>query len=262
MGPRLAARAAWRALQVWFTVYRRIWRSSVYSSVLGPVLYLGAMGFGLGSLVDRNGTASLGGVPYLAFVAPAILAVQAMQTAMGEATFPVYGAVKWNHIYTVAQATPLRPADIYRGHLLFMAIRLAMNSAVFLAIAAAFGSIRSPWAIAALPAAVACGLAFAAPVAAWSITVKKDVYFNYAFRFGMTPLMLFSGTFFPLSRLPGWVQPIAYVTPLWHGVALCRELTLGRVSAGSVVIHLGYLLALAGVGLYVGERTYARRLYV
>jgi len=262
MGLRFAVLAAWRALQVWFTVYRRIWRSSVYSSVLGPVLYLGAMGFGLGSLVDKNGTASLGGVPYLAFVAPAILAVQAMQTAMAEATFPVYGATKWNHIYTVAQATPLRPADIYRGHLLFIVIRLAMNSAVFLAIAAAFGSIRSPWAIAALPAAVITGLAFAAPVAAWSITVKKDVYFNYAFRFGMTPLMLFSGTFFPLSRLPGWVRPLAYVTPLWHGVALCRELTLGGLSPGSVGIHLGYLLVLAGMGLLVGERTYTRRLYV
>jgi lipooligosaccharide transport system permease protein len=133
---------------------------------------------------------------------------------------------------------------------------------VFLAIAAAFGSIRSPWAIAALPASVLCGLAFAAPVAAWSITVTKNSYFNYAFRFGMTPLMLFSGTFFPLSRLPGWIQPVAYATPLWHGVALCRELTLGRLDAGSVVIHLGYLLVVGGIGLYAGERTYARRLYV
>jgi lipooligosaccharide transport system permease protein len=255
------ARFTWRALRAWLTVYRRIWRSSVYSSVLGPVLYLGAMGFGLGSLVDRRGTAELGGVPYLAFVAPAILAVQAMQTAMSESTFPVYGAVKWNRIYLVAQASPLRPADIYRGHLLFIAIRLAMNSVIFLLIATAFGAVRSPWAVAAVPAAILCGLAFAAPVAAWAITVRKDAYFNYAFRFGMTPLMLFSGTFFPLSRLPGWVQPLAYATPLWHGVALCRELTLGRPDGGSVVIHLGYLLALAGIGLYAGGRTYTRRLY-
>jgi lipooligosaccharide transport system permease protein len=262
MGARFAALATWRALRVWFPVYRRIWRSSVFSSVLGPVLYLGAMGFGLGSLVDSHGTASLGGVPYLAFVAPAILAVQAMQTAMAEATFPVYGGVKWDYRYIAARATPLRPADILRGHLLFIAIRLAMNSAAFLVIAAAFGALRSPWAVAAVPAAVATGLAFAAPVAAWSITVKKDSYFNYAFRFGMTPLMLFSGTFFPLSRLPGWIQPVAYATPLWHGVALCRELTLGTPSAGSVVIHLAYLLVLAGIGVYAAERTYTRRLYV
>lgn len=250
-----------RGLRCWLTVYRRIWRSSVYSSVLGPLFFLGAMGFGLGSLVNQHGTAGLGGVSYLAFVAPAILATQAMQTAMSESTFPVYGAVKWNRMYIAARATPLRPADIYRGHVLFIVIRLAMNSAVFLAIAAAFGSVRSPWAVAALPAAVLCGVAFAAPVAAWAITVKRDTAFNYALRFGMTPLMLFSGTFFPLSQLPGWLRVVAYVTPLWHGVALCRSLTLGTLDAGGVAIHVGYLVALASAGAWAGTVTYTRRLY-
>jgi lipooligosaccharide transport system permease protein len=250
-----------RELRCWLTVYRRIWRSSVYSSVLGPLFFLGAMGFGLGSLVDKHQGAGLDGFSYLAFVAPAILATQAMQTAMSESTFPVYGAVKWNRMYIAARATPLRPADIYRGHQLFIAIRLAMNSAVFLAIAAAFGSIRSVWAIAALPAAVLCGLAFAAPVAAWAITVRRDTAFNYALRFGMTPLMLFSGTFYPLSQLPGWLRPVAYATPLWHGVALCRSLTLGALDAGSLALHTGYLAAVAGAGLWAGARTYTRRLY-
>jgi lipooligosaccharide transport system permease protein len=250
-----------RGLRCWLTAYRRTWRSSVYSSVLGPLFFLGAIGFGLGSLVNRHGAGGLGGVSYLAFVAPAILATQAMQTAMAESTFPVYGAVKWNRMYIAARATPLRPADIYRGHLLFIVIRLAMNSAVFLAIAAAFGSVHSPWAVAALPAAVLCGLAFAAPVAAWAITVSRDTAFNYALRFGMTPLMLFSGTFFPLSRLPDWLRWVAYVTPLWHGVALCRSLTLGTLDAGSVAIHVGYLVALAGAGIWAGMVTYTRRLY-
>jgi lipooligosaccharide transport system permease protein len=250
-----------RGLRCWLTAYRRIWRSSVYSSVLGPLFFLGAIGFGLGSLVNRHGSAGLGGVSYLAFVAPAILATQAMQTAMSESTFPVYGAVKWNRSYIAARATPLRPADIYRGHLLFIVIRLAMNSTVFLAIAAAFGSVHSPWTVAALPAAVLCGLAFAAPVAAWAITVSRDTAFNYALRFGMTPLMLFSGTFFPLSQLPGWLRPVAYLTPLWHGVALCRSMTLGTPDAGSVAIHVGYLTALAGAGIWAGTVTYTRRLY-
>lgn len=250
-----------RGLRCWLTRYRRTWRSSVYSSVLGPLFFLGAMGFGLGSLVNRHGSAGLGGVSYLAFVAPAILATQAMQTAMSESTFPVYGAMKWNKMYIAARATPLRPADIYRGHLLFIVIRLAMNSVVFLAIAAAFGAVTSPWAVAAFPAAVLCGLAFAAPVAAWAITVSRDTAFNYALRFGMTPLMLFSATFFPLSRLPGWLRVVAYLTPLWHGVALCRSMTLGTPDAGSAAIHVGYLAALAGVGLWAGTVTYTRRLY-
>jgi lipooligosaccharide transport system permease protein len=266
-----SAQLSLRALRGWLTVYRRIWRSSVFSSVLGPLFYLAAMGFGLGSLVDRNLVAGnqgggMDGVSYLAFVAPAILAMQAMQSAMAESTYPVYGGVKWDHRYVAALATPLRPADIFRGHLLFITLRLTMNSVIFLAIAAAFGAVRSPWALAALPASVAAGLAFAAPVAAWAITLRKDTAFNYAFRFAMTPLMLFSETFFPLSRLPGWLRPVAYVTPLWHGVALCRALTIGTaaagLTAGSVAIHVAYLLALAGLGLWAGARAYTRRLYV
>jgi lipooligosaccharide transport system permease protein len=243
-------------------VYRRIWRSSVWSSVLGPLFYLGAMGFGLGSLVDKHGTASLGGVSYLAFVAPAILAVSAMNTAMGEASYPVFGSVKWNKIYIGAQASPLRPADIFRGHLMFITMRIAMNSACFVIVMAAFGLIRSWWGVLLLPASVLLGVAFAAPVAAWTVTLKTTTPMNYIIRFGSIPLSLFSGTFFPISRLPAWIRPLAYATPLWHGVALCRSLALGTVTAGSAAIHVGYLTVMAAIGLWAGARSYRRRLYV
>lgn len=251
-----------RALRCWLVVYRRTWRSSLWSSFLGPLFYLGAMGYGLGTLVDAHGTASLGGVSYLQFVAPAILATQAMQTALSESTFPVFGSVKWNRIYIAAQATPLRPADIFRGHLLFNVIRITMNSAVYLIVMWAFGVVRSPWVILGLPAAVLLGLAFAAPAAAWAVTLEAETPFNYVMRFGMVPLMLFSATFFPLSRLPGWMQPVAYATPLWHGVALCRGLSLGTLTPGAAAIHVGYLAALAAIGIWAGDRTYRRRLYV
>jgi lipooligosaccharide transport system permease protein len=254
-----------RALRCWLTVYRRIWRSSVWSSVLGPVFYLGALGYGLGSLVDKHSTAWLGGVPYVAWVAPAILATQAMNSGIGEASFPVFGSVKWNKIYIAAQATPLRPADIGRGHQLFIALRIAMNSAIFIVIMALFGTIYSAWAVLLLPAAVLTGVAFAAPVAAWAVTLKRETPFNYMFRFGAIPLMLFSGTFFPVTRLPGWLQPLAYATPLWHGVALCRSLSLGQVGLGNLgaaLLHVGYLAVLAGVSIAAGNRTYRRRLCV
>jgi lipooligosaccharide transport system permease protein len=251
-----------RGLRCWLTVYRRIWRSSIWSSVLGPVCYLGAMGFGLGSLIDRHGTATLGGVPYLVFVAPAILATQAMSTAMSESSFPVFGSMKWNKIYIAALATPLRPADIFRGHLLFIGLRITMNSAVFVLVMWAFGATRSAWVALALPVAVLTGAAFAAPIAAWAMTLRHESPFNYMFRFGMIPMMLFSGTFFPVSQLPGWLRPVAYATPLWHGVALCRSLSLGDTNAASAAIHVGYLLALTGLGLWAGARTYSRRLYV
>jgi len=253
---------AFRAFQCWLTVYRRIWRSSIWSSVLGPLFYLGAMGFGLGSLVDRHGTASLGGVSYLAFVAPAILASSAMNSAMGEATYPVFGSVKWNKIYIGAQASPLRPGDIYRGHLMFMTMRLTMNAAVVTVFMVGFGAAESAWVVLAWPAAVLTGLAFAAPIAAWAVTVKSENSFAYLFRFGMMPLMLFSGTFFPLSQLPGWLRLLAYVTPLWHGVDLCRALSLGDIDLPMALIHVGYLSALAAAGIWLGARTYRRRLYV
>jgi lipooligosaccharide transport system permease protein len=251
-----------RAFRCWLTRYRRIWRSSVWSSVFGPVFYLGALGVGLGTLVNRNGTASLGGVSYLAFVAPAILATGGMNTAMGEASYPVFGSIKWNAIYIAAQATPLRAADIFRGHLMFMTMRIAMDTAVITALMAAFGAARSPWAALAWPAAVLTGLAFAAPIGAWAVTVKHENLFAYLFRFVMMPLMLFSGTFFPLSQLPGWLRPLAYATPLWHGVDLCRALSLGRPAWPGVLAHVGYLAALAALGTWIGARNYRRRLYV
>jgi lipooligosaccharide transport system permease protein len=255
---------AFRAFQCWLTVYRRIWRSSIWSSVLGPVCYIGALGLGLGTLVDKHSTASLGGVSYLAFVAPAMLATGAMNTAMGEASYPVFGSLKWNRIYIGAQASPLRPADLFRGHLMFMTMRIAMNCAIVMVVMWAFGAIRSAWVVLAYPSGVLTGLAFAAPIAAWAVTVKVETSFNYIFRFVMMPLMLFSGTFFPLSQLPAWLRALAYVTPLWHGVALCRAFSLGTAAddPAGMLGHVAYLAVLAVVGIWAGARTYRRRLYV
>jgi lipooligosaccharide transport system permease protein len=251
-----------REFRYWLTNYRRTWRGSIYSSVLSPLLYLGAMGVGLGTLVDAHGTASLGGLSYLAFLAPGLLAAAAMQAAVEESTYPVLGSVKWRRTYYAAAASPLRPADLFHGHLLFTAMRLAMNSAIFLAVMAAFGTVASPWALAALPAAVLTGLAFAAPIEAWVITVTKDTSLTLIFRFGLIPLFLFSGTFFPVTQLPAWLQPLAYITPLWNGVALCRSLTLGTATLGGALVHVAYLVALAAASIMVGNRTYRRRLYV
>jgi lipooligosaccharide transport system permease protein len=251
-----------REFRYWLTNYRRTWRGSIYTSFLSPVLYLGAMGIGLGKLVDAHGTARLGGVSYLAFLAPGLLAATAMQSGIEESTYPVLGSVKWRRTYYAAAASPLRPADIFHGHLLFTVMRLAMNSAIFLAVMAAFGAITSPWVLAAVPVAMLTGLAFAAPIEAWAITVSRDTSFALVFRFGMIPLFLFSGTFFPVTQLPVWIRPLAYVTPLWHGVALCRSLSLGSATPGGVLVHVGYLAALTAVSIAVGNLTYRRRLWV
>jgi lipooligosaccharide transport system permease protein len=250
-----------RELRFWLTDYRRTWRGSIYSSLLNPLLFLGAMGLGLGSLVNAHGDSSIGGVSYLAFLAPGLLAATAMTTAVGESTYPVLASVKWVKTYQAATASPLRPADIFHGHMLFVAMRLTMNCAIFLGVAAVLGAVQSPWALAALPVAVLTGVTFNAVIEAWAITRSRDTSFAVIFRFGMIPLFLFSGIFFPLSQLPAWFRPVAYLTPLWHGVALCRALGLGTATPGGALVHVAYLAAVAAVGMVAGHRTYRRRLY-
>jgi lipooligosaccharide transport system permease protein len=264
-GPAVAGpwQMAVRAFQSWLVNYRRTWRGTIYSSVLMPVVYLGAMGLGLGTLVNQHGTSGLGGVSYLVFLAPGLMAATAMQTAVGESLYPVFSAVKWQRTYQAAAATPLKPGDIFRGHLLFTTMRLAMNMVVFLAIMSVFGAVRSAWVVAAVPVAVLTGLAFATPLDAFAVTRKNnDQSFNVIFRFGMIPLFLFSGTFFPVTQLPGWIRPVAYATPLWHGVALCRALSLGSADLVGSLGHIAYLTAIAILGLIAGERAYQRRLHV
>jgi lipooligosaccharide transport system permease protein len=264
--PRLSLRSAsvlaLREFQFWLVNYRRTWRGSIYTSLLGPVLYLGAMGLGLGALVDKHGTARLGGVSYLVFLAPGLLVAQAMQTAAAESSFPVLGSVKWRRTYQAAAATPLRPADILHGHLLFTVMRLTMNSVVFVVVMAAFGAVRSPWVVAAIAVSVLTGMAFATPIEAFAITRQKTNGFSMIFRFGIVPMFLFSGTFFPISQLPAWIRWVAYVTPLWHGVVLSRSLALGTADLPGAVGHLAYLIAVAGAGTLVAQRCYSRRLYV
>jgi len=255
------ARFAVRQLRFWLTDYRRTWRGSIYSSLLNPLLYLGAMGLGLGKLVDAHGTARLGGVTYLAFLAPGLLAATGMQTAVGESTYPVYASVKWTKTYQAASASPLRPADVFRGHLLFVTLRLSMNCGIFIAVAAALGAVRSGWIVAALPVAVLTGLAFAAPIEAWSVTRTTDTSFAVIFRCVMIPMFLFSGIFYPVTGLPAWIRPVAYLTPLWHGAALCRALSLGTATPGGALVHVGYLAVWAAAGVAAGHRTYARRLH-
>ena len=249
-----------RVYEFWLLQYRRIWRGTVITSIVNPVFYLGALGVGLGTLVNRSSGQPLG-VPYLDFVAPGMLAATAMQIASGEATWPVMGSFRWTRQYFAMLATPLGVRDIMLGHQLWMATRIASTSAVYLAVIAAFGGIDSPLGVLALPVAVIVGLAFTAPTAAYAATQESDAAFVPYNRFLIIPMFLFSGTFFPVSRLPLPLEWIAYATPLWHGVDACRELTLGHVHVLRMLGHLAYLLLLPAVGLAWGQRTYTRRLF-
>ena len=248
-----------RALQ-----YARTFRASIFSSFLSPVLFLLAMGVGLGTYVDRSGTASqaLGGLSYLQFLAPGLLAATTMQAAAFESTFPIMGGLTWQKTFHAMYATPITPRDVVLGNLAWIAFRLTLIASIFTVVMTLFGAAASPLIVLGIPAAVLTGMAFAGPIAAFSATQRTPEKFNAVFRFGITPLFLFSGTFFPISNLPAQIQPIAWLSPLWHGVELSRALALGTIGAAPAlalvhVLVLGAILALGSVWAF---RTVERRL--
>jgi lipooligosaccharide transport system permease protein len=254
---------ALRSFRYWLFQYGRTWRGSVLSTVLFPVLFLASMGVGLGTLVDDStGGAGIDGHGYLVFLAPGLLAATAMQTAVGESTYPVMGAIKWIKTYHAMLATPLGVLDVLLGHLLYIAARVLLGSVVFLAVMAAFGAVESPLGLLVLPAAVLVGMAFSAPVAAFAAVNDNDAGFAALMRFVIMPLFLFGGVFYPLSQLPLPLELLGYLTPLWHGVALSRGLALGEVSAVAALGHVAYLSAWIAVGTRVAARNYRRRLAV
>jgi lipooligosaccharide transport system permease protein len=169
----------------------------------------------------------------------------------------------WQRNYEAISATPIRVVDIVLGELAWMAVRLSMVATAFALVMAAFGVPQSALALLAVPAAVLTGLAFAAPVIAYSGTQKSGTgnAFNALFRFIITPLFLFSGIFFPISRLPEPLESVARFTPLFHGVALTRGLTLGTIESPAWIAHVAYLAVLLIAGAGVAVHTFGRRLH-
>ena len=243
-----------------FIQYRRTYRATIFSSFLSPILFLTAMGVGLGGYVSNS--ASLGGVPYLVFLAPGLLAATAMQAAAFESTFLIMAGLVWNKVFHAMYATPITPRDIALGSLLWIATRLTLVSSIFVLVIVVFGAAQSPLIILAIPASVLTGLAFAGPLAAFAATQSTPDRFSTIFRFGITPLFLFSGTFFPIGSLPAQLQALAWLTPLFHGVALTRALSLGTIGNDPVAagVHVVYLVTLTAVGAWLTVRTVTARL--
>jgi lipooligosaccharide transport system permease protein len=191
------------------------------------------------------------------------MAATGLQLAAGESMWPVMAGTKWMRFYEAMVASPLRSTDLYLGHLGWLSLRLAMSGAAFLIVAAILGALVSPFAVLALPATILTGLAFAAPLTAFAATQETDANFALIMRFLVLPLFLFSGTFFPVSQLPTWAEVIAWISPLWHGVVLCRAATTGELPDGgvaAVVLHVAILCGFIAAGIAWGARSFARRL--
>ena len=240
---------AFRELGYWLFRYRRTWRGSIVISVANPLLFLTALGIGLGKLINRNHSEYLH-VPYVTFILPGMLVAAVMQAARPRGN------------YRAAAATPLAPTDILYGHLMYWALRAAQNAILFTGVSILFGAVspyRAPFLV---PIALLVALAFAIPAAAWSVTVTRRSQLSAVFRFVVLPLYMFSGTFFPIEQLPVWIRPVAWATPLWHGVDLCRTVALGTATLPGTLVHTAYLSAMAVIGLFLARRSYRRTLHV
>jgi lipooligosaccharide transport system permease protein len=238
--------------------YRRTWRGSVFSAFLLPTLFLVAMGLTVGRYIDARANGL--GVSYLDYIAPGVLAATALQGAVGEATWPVFSAFHWTRTYHAQRATPLAVADVLRGHLAYVLLRVGIAATGFLIILSLFGAAHSWWVFAALPTAMLVGVACAAPVFAIAATVDSDGMFAVVFRFAVIPMTLFAGVFFPVQSMPPAARALAYVSPLWHGVELCRAATLGVPTAWGVPVHVGVLAVWAVGGYYVARWRFQKKL--
>jgi lipooligosaccharide transport system permease protein len=251
----------WRQIDYWSTVYRRTWKGSAVSSFLLPVLYLVAMGVGLGGFIDDPGAQQRLGGSYLQFVAPGLLAATAMQTAMGESTYPVLGNFKWTKVYLSMVATPLNVPSLLLGHLAYVGFRVVTTCGVFVVVLALFGLVPTVGAgLLAVGTAALVGVAHATPVFAYTSSLRDEVGLAALFRLGVMPMFLFSGAFFPVSQLPDVFEWLAYATPLFHGVELARMSTGGELAAGTALLHLAYLLVWLVGGWLVALRTFSTRL--
>ncbi|HDH02870.1 MAG TPA: ABC transporter [Actinobacteria bacterium] len=257
----MATPVALRVVEANFISYRRVWKGSAVTSFVNPILYLAAMGLGLGSLVDDTAAATtLGADSYLEFLAPGMLVATTMITATFESSWPMLAAIKWTKTYEATLATPVGVSGLIGGHFIWIAMRLLAVSTVFVVVMLAFGAASAGDAIVLLIPAVLVGLAIAGPVSAFTAGRESEQGIVLLFRFGITPMFLFSGTFFPISQLPDLIQPLAYLTPLWHGVEVARRMAIGTATTLPIWQHLGYLIVLFAVGAWLTGRYLARRI--
>ncbi len=260
MNARAALRGVLRVVEHHAFVYRRTWHGTVFSTLLNPVLYLAALGVGLGAFVDDANPAGVEGVSYVMFLAPGILVATAMNTATGESTYPVMAGIRWLKTYVAMIFSPLDARHVATGQLVWVGLRLVVGAAVFLVVMVAFGATDAPHALAMLPVAVLTGLAFAGPIQAFSAAQTNDAPFATLFRFVIMPMFIFSGTFFPIGQLPELLQLVAVLTPLWHGVSLARGIALDTLEPTIAFINVAYLATLMVAGLLASYVTFQRRL--
>jgi lipooligosaccharide transport system permease protein len=237
-------------------LYRRLWRASVFSLFIVPALFLLSMGFGVGSFVPR-----IGNTDYAMWIVPGLLALLAFQTAITESTMGIYTDFEWIGAFHVMRHTRVRIIDMIVGWLLYVLVVVELAAVAFLVVSWAFG-VPQP-ALVVLVAPFVCALlavSVAAPTTAFAATVRDEGHFHLLNQFGVMPAIMVSGVFFPVEQLPAPVQPLAWISPLWHATEIIRAAALDSFTAGPLTLHVGVLLAWAVLGLVLARTAFHRRL--
>ena len=244
--------------------WRRYLVSSLAEAVGTPLLYLLALGVGLGTLIDSGpDPQALGGVDYVDYIAPALLVAAAVQVGIGESSYPAYSRFKWTRVFWGITATPVTPAQVCEGQALFIATRMLAGSSLYYLVLLAFGAAGGPAGLLMIPIGALTGLACAMWVLALGAWMRSEGgAFNVVFRFVLIPMTLFSGSFFPITEIPLAVRWLAWLSPLWHGNELARGAALGGLEFWPAVGHLAYLTVLLAAGYLFARHRYRVRLIV
>ena len=232
---------------------------TAFVTALGnPVLYLVAMGLGLGSIVQ----ADVEGVRYLWFVAPGLLVATVVSTGAQFGTWPIFGGFKWQKHYYAAHSTPVEPWQMPIGEGVAISVRLFVQALLFWVVGLAFGAWPGAASVLVVPIAMLASMAMFAPLMAYAATLEEEgLQFNFVQRLVVMPMFLFAGTFFPLASMPVYLQWIGWVSPMWHGTQLARVVSYGAsVPAWLIVVHVVFLVACVVGGLLAAARTFTRRL--
>jgi len=232
-------------------------------AIANPVLYLVSIGLGVGAYIDKNtGGMGVDGVSYITFLAPALLATAAIQGAIDESVYPTLEGFKWNKIFFSMNSTPLSGNHIATGVFLNSLIRVIFTAVIYWFVMLAFGVLESPRAWLAIFTAVMAGAAFGAMMQALAgMLENEDIFFTVLQRFVIMPLFLFSGTFYPLTNMPIYLQWIGWISPLWHATELGRWLSYGHeISTLMLYTHFIFLNSLLLIGIIASRRIFTRRL--
>jgi lipooligosaccharide transport system permease protein len=244
----------WRQYLVW----RKVLWPSLATNVANPLLFLFAFGFGLGAVID-----DMGGLDYLGYVVPGMMAYSAMFAASFETTIGSFSRFSFQKTWDAVLATPVSLLELLLGEALWAACKALFSAVCVLAVGLVWGGVGSlAGALLSLPLIFLAGFAFAACGLAATAHAKSWEFFSYFFTFWVTPMFVFSGVFFSVDRFPDVVEPIAWLLPMTHVIEVVRPLTAGQPqSLALALLHMGYVTALAAVAFTLAYRRLRIRLF-